>query len=233
VTAGTAVAFTLAVAAPDRAFALADRITGPDAPHAAVSAPLANRPFARAAGSPSGPLDTLRRTEAELRSAVDHRPPPDWSPEADVRRVRIDQLLKNLLDFDEIARRSLSAAWPSLTPAQRREFVTTFSALTGQTLIAKARWRHYRLAYQNEVITGPAAIVIVGVSSLDPTNTPVERLEYKLTWNGARWQVTDIIVDGTSTVALYQREFAGLMKRVGFKGLMAKMQERLAATSGQ
>jgi phospholipid transport system substrate-binding protein len=199
-------------------------------PGAAPASFVIRPPVHPAGAAIPAPLDTLRRTELQLRSTVARRL-PDWSPETDARRLRIDQLLQDLLDFDDIACHALESTWPTLTEVQRRDFVTTFTALTRRSLLAQASWRRAHLTYENQVIAGPTATVLVKVTTPDPLPRPdpVEHLEYKLTLKEGRWLVTDILVDGSSTVVSYQHQFAALVKKEGFGGLMARMRGRLAA----
>lgn len=67
---------------------------------------------ARAKEDPD-PLAKLRRTDAEIRAAVNRRV-PDWSPEAEVRRKQIERLLGGLLDYDAIARVALGPTFSGL-----------------------------------------------------------------------------------------------------------------------
>jgi phospholipid transport system substrate-binding protein len=171
----------------------------------------------------SDPLIKLRHTDAEIRAAVNRRV-PDWSPEASVRRTRIDQLLRNLLDYQEIARRALGQQYATLTPGQRQEFISAFSALTGQTFLAKMQEQQTRTSYDTETIRGSEA----HVSARGACGDAQTEVEYVLERRGDEWLVTDVVIDGMSLVASYQEQFRQVVAREGVDGLLARMRNQLS-----
>jgi phospholipid transport system substrate-binding protein len=177
------------------------------------------------------PLLKLRWTDGEIR-AVEARRVPDWSPEADVRQMRIDRLLRAVLDYDEISRRALESTWPTLTATQQRVFVDTFSRLTDQVFLTKLPRQRTRLSYDSESITGQQASVMATASEADAKGRPPEHIEYRLSLKGDQWLITDVLIDGTSMVATYQRQFRMLVKREGFDGLMLRMRNKLSRDDG-
>jgi phospholipid transport system substrate-binding protein len=191
-----------------------------------VEAPPA-RPAAAARG-PGDPLLKLRRTDAAIRAAVGWRI-PDWSPEAAVRQARIDGLLAELLDYDEISRRTLQSTWPALSPADRRAFVETFSALAGHAFLASLTRDGTRQRYESESVAGGQASVLAKEETPGGAPGPAKQIEFKLALARQRWLVTDVIVDGTSLVECYRDQFSRLLKREGLHGLIARMQSRLAS----
>jgi phospholipid transport system substrate-binding protein len=173
------------------------------------------------------PLTTLRRSDAEIRATVARRF-PDWSPEASVRQARLDRQLRALLDYEEISRRALDSTWASLSEADRRSFVSTFAALASRTFLDRMTGRRLRVSYDDQVIAGAAASVTVTASSADPGRAAPQHLEYHLTRKGQQWMVIDVVIDGASMLDSYQRQFRTLVKKEGFAGLMARMQQKLA-----
>ena len=103
---------------------------------ALMSVGVALRPARAYAKEEPDPMAKLRRTDAEIRAAVNRRV-PDWSPEAEVRRKQVERLLGGLLDYEEIARVALGSTFSGLAPDRRRAFLTTFAALTRQTFVAR------------------------------------------------------------------------------------------------
>jgi phospholipid transport system substrate-binding protein len=181
---------------------------------------------ALAAPSPGDPLEALRRTDVTLE-AVLRRHVPDWSPEADVARMRVETLLAGILDYERIARAALGPDWGRLTDGQRRSFVSRFSALTNQAFVSALTRRDARIRFDSETIFGPTASVLVTASSDGAGSHPTERLEYRLGVKGTRWLVFDLLVDDVSLVDGYRRQFASLMRHGGFEEVMARMQSKL------
>lgn len=64
--------------------------------------------------------------------AVLWRRVPEWSPEADAVRGRVDSILAETLDYEEIARRALDAEWKNLSSAEQARILRMFAALTNQ-----------------------------------------------------------------------------------------------------
>jgi ABC-type transporter MlaC component len=186
-------------------------------------------PAAACAKGEVDPLAKLRHTDAEIRAAVNQRV-PDWSPEAPARQMRIDRLLRSLLDYDGIARRALGASYTTLPPARRRAFVAAFSAVTGQTFLAKIEDTERRTVYDSESIEGGEARV---TGRECPRGAPGEtdvQVVYVLERHDSDWLVTDVVIDGTSLVASYKQQLRPLVAREGIDGLMLRMRNQLSTS---
>ena len=83
--------------------------------------------LASAAGS-LGPMATLKQKNGDvdrlLRQKVDKGTPAEQK-----QKDQIKQLAATLLDYDELAQKSLAAHWDKLTAPQRTDFVTWFDYL--------------------------------------------------------------------------------------------------------
>jgi phospholipid transport system substrate-binding protein len=195
---------------------------------ALMSASLGWRPACAYAKEDLGPMAKLRRTESEIRAAVSRRV-PDWSPEADVRRRQIERLLGALLDYDAIARDALGTTFSTLAPERQHAFITTFAALTRQTFVARLENHKLRTSYDAETIDGSEARVTATACALGSAPDTGSRIEYRLERKENEWRITDVIVDGTSLVATYKRQFRRLVAREGMDGLMERMRDQLAS----
>jgi phospholipid transport system substrate-binding protein len=180
--------------------------------------------------SPGDPLEALRRTDLTLE-AVLRRRVPDWSPEADVARVRVETTLAGILDYERIARGALGPDWARLTDRQRQLFLARFSALTNQAFVSALTRSDARVRFDSETILGPTARVLVTTSKDAERSRPSDRIEYRLGLKGTRWLVFDVLVDDVSLVDGYRSQFASLMRQGGFEGIMARMQRKLDAAN--
>jgi ABC-type transporter MlaC component len=184
-----------------------------------------------ARSAPPDPWDELKRTDSALE-AVLRRRVPDWSPEADALRGRVDSILAGTLDYEEIARRALDAEWNKLTSAEQREFLRTFSALTNHAFVSAVTRPDVHFRLDSETVNGPTAIVLVTAWLSNPAREAEQRIEYRFTQSRDRWLICDILVDQVSLVDSYRDQFARLMRRGGFGELMGRMQNKLEV-SGQ
>jgi len=175
------------------------------------------------------PMVKLRRTDAELHAAVNRRV-PDWSPEAPARQMRIDRLLRSLLDYDGIARRALGASYTTLSPERRRAFVATFAAVTGQTFLARIEARERRTIYDSESIDGSEARVLGRACPRGEGADADIPVEYVLERRDGDWLVTDVVVGGDSLVASYQKQLRPLVAREGIDGLVLRMRNQLSGS---
>jgi phospholipid transport system substrate-binding protein len=176
--------------------------------------------------APGDPLNELRRADLALE-AVLRRRIPDWSPEAEVRKQRLDAILGGLLDYERIARGALGADWSGLSGEQQREFLQTFAALTNQAFVAAMTHPDLHLRFDSETVLGSVASVMVTAWVATPTPKSEQQIEYRLARRQDRWLVTDVVVDQVSLVDGYRDQFARLLRRGGFGELMERMQHRL------
>ncbi len=195
-----------------------------------MSASMVGNPASAYAKEDPGPMAKLRRTEAEIRAAVSRRV-PDWSPEADMRRRQIERLLEGLLDYDAIASEALGTAFSKLVPQRRREFISTFSALTRRTFVTRLENQKLRTSYDGETIQGSEARVTATTCTPGAAPDTGSHIEYRLERKDNEWRITDAVVDGTSLVASYRRQFRKLVAREGMDGLMERMRDQLASAT--
>jgi phospholipid transport system substrate-binding protein len=171
-------------------------------------------------------MQELRRVDALVQSFASRRVPA-WSPEAEARRMAVQRELDQLLDFDEICERALGSSWGDVPADKRREFVRALRTLAGRTYIdALTSGRDYRVVLESETIQGAEARVVGTRTPRSATTAPIA-VQYCLILRHGRWRVADVVVDGSSLVASYRREFSRVIKRESFDGLLASLKERL------
>jgi phospholipid transport system substrate-binding protein len=196
----------------------------------AVDAAAAGNAGARGISSPT---EEIRRSTETLKGTLMRRP-PSWSPEAEVQLRTIRNVIDHLLDFEEIARRTLGDQWERLSGEQQREFTTLLQRLTGhQSLEDGFQFaRDTTVAYRPESISRDRATVptIVTVNS---TEREVRRtVDYRLYLRDKRWRVYDIVIDGESLVENYRDEFARIIRQESYDGLVRRMKKRVARLPG-
>ena len=172
------------------------------------------------------PLDDVRRADRAIVATIRLRV-PDWSPEADLRRGRIDHLLSDIVDYEAIAHRALGAAWEPLSARQRAEFMRLFTALTNQTFVATLARPELRLRYESETIAGASASVFLSAVLDRPAGEVVQHLEYRLQRRADRWLIQDVLVDHASLVDGYRDQFAHVLRSGGFDELLQRMKRKL------
>jgi ABC-type transporter MlaC component len=178
-------------------------------------------------GSPSASSDPLDRIQAadRLLHRLLQRRLPSWSPERDAQTAQVKAVLDGLLDYQEIAHRSLGGHWQTLTASQRARFVALLSALSESVYIE-------RLA---GTIQSP--MVAVSESGNDDEREVRATREgaggaryesvYSFVREGDRWMVCDVSQGGVDLVVAYREQFGEIIARESVEGLLARLQGKL------
>ena len=136
------------------------------------------------------------------------------------RRGKIKTLLEPRFDFAEMAKRSLGANWSTISTEQQKQFVDAFSKLLSDTYVARIEnVKRDMVKVKNESVDGDKAIVKTSVLNKGDTFP----IDYRLMDKGGAWLVYDVVIENIGLVANYRNEFAGIMRREKFDGLMAKI----------
>lgn len=154
------------------------------------------------------------------------------SPASPERDASVTRILSDLLDYEELARRSLAAHWDTRTPAQRTEFVDLLRQLVEQQYQNNLeRVLDYEIRYvSEEEIDGGRTVGMVARSRAERRQPPVE-ITYSLHRSGSAWRVFDVTTDGSSMVQNYQEQFNRYISTEGWDGLIGRMRGRLTRSA--
>lgn len=163
-------------------------------------------------------LVVLQRTDNEAIAASGTR-----RMDGDQRRAEIRRVATDLFDFDEISRRVLSRYWTERSLEEQAEFVHLFTDVLERTYIGRIEaYSGEKIIYVGEVVDGPFATVRSKVVTRRRTETP---LDYKLHLRDGRWKVYDILIDHVSFVSTYRSEFARVLQREPYSGLVDRLRK--------
>lgn len=141
------------------------------------------------------------------------------------RRAELRKVIQPRFDFDEMARRSLGAHWLNITPEEQKDFVQVFSDLLAQTYLARVETvRSDTVKVDSENLDFPRSIVKTTVFNKGEKFP----LDYKLMNTQGEWKVYDVVIENIGLVANYRTEFAAIIRKDQFPGLMQKLREKLA-----
>ena len=142
------------------------------------------------------------------------------------RYAKLAPVVTRTHDLAVIARVALGQYWSRLTPAQRAEFVKTFTKLSVATYAARFD------GYAGEVFTPPTerklprGDVLVESQLKNPGGSKVQ-FGYQMRKIDGRWRIINIIADGVSDLALERAEYSGIIRRYGFDVLLSKLKEKI------
>jgi len=178
----------------------------------------------QAAAWAGAPTEQLRPALQELIQILED---PALKPDskAKEREARVRAAVIDLIDFPEMARRTLGPHWRSLGESERQEFVGLFRALLEHTYLPKiALYRGERVRFTAEAVDGELATVQAVVVTRDRKDVPVL---YRMRQRDQRWLVYDIAVEGISLVNNYRSQFTQIMQRSSYQELAGRIRQKL------
>ncbi|MFZ5775491.1 MAG: MlaC/ttg2D family ABC transporter substrate-binding protein [Thermodesulfobacteriota bacterium] len=140
------------------------------------------------------------------------------------RRNRVYAIVERKFDFREMSMRTLARHWKDRNPTEQDRFTSLFRQVLENTYITKIEtYSGERVVFKKHEVQGDKAIVY---SDLVRNNveTPVN---YKLRNSGGRWAVYDVEVEGVSLVNNYRTQFASILEKENFDGLLVRLEEKV------
>jgi len=154
--------------------------------------------------------DTVK-TESTARQAVD-------------RRTEIRRLARELFDFEEVTRRTLSRHWAARSADERAEFVALFTDLLERSYVTRVEaYAGENIAYFGEAVD--ASYATVRSKILTDRRSEIA-LDYRLHLRDGRWRVYDMQIDGVSFVSTYRSQFDRIIQAESYAALVERMRKK-------
>ncbi len=167
------------------------------------------------------PKEEMRRTIDNIIVIAEAYP---GDAARDVRRQKLRALINPKFNFAEMAKRSLGPNWNEISSAERGEFTEVFSELLARTYLSKIETvKAGMVSVESENVEATRAVVKTTVVSKGDTFP----IDYKLTLNQHGWQVYDVVIENIGLVANYRNEFAGIIRKDKFSGLMERLRKKI------
>ncbi len=175
---------------------------------------------ATAAWPEQGPTETVKETVSELLYILKELKDPSRS---EARRWAIEQVIRQRVHYEDMAKRALGASWVQLNDSARREYVGLFVQLLRDALANRmVEYSGERISYlseQREQTFAQVKTRLVG----DKVDTFID---FRLINQDGRWRVYDAVMDGGSLVASYHAQFASIIRDASCAQLMERMKEK-------
>jgi len=178
-----------------------------------------------ALGAPSGARagEAIEQLKPEIGQVIKVLENPALKGEAKTRERR-DALRRvgyPIFDWTQMAQRSLGRHWQQRTPSERDEFVGFFRDLMMQTYITTIeRYSGEQIFYLNDSIQGDEATV--NTKFLTKQGQEVS-ITYRLSRQGGRWLVYDVLVASVSLVANYRAQFDQIIQTSSYPDLLRRI----------
>lgn len=188
-------------------------------------ATLADQPGTTASQAQSAETSALSAVKATIDGVVAVAEEHRGDAQQKVRRVKLREVINPRFDFDEMARRSLGAQWNQITEAEQKDFTTVFSELLARTYLSKVETvKPGMVTVDSERLDFPRSAVKTSVKHEGDTFP----IEYRLMNVNGTWRVYDVIVENIGLIANYRNEFAGIIRKETFAGLLKRLHEKVA-----
>lgn len=148
---------------------------------------------------------------------------------SDERRRLVEAVVDEVFDFEEMAKSSLAKYWKKRTPEELAYFTELFADLVKQRYIGKIdSFSGQKVQYLKQDINGDRAIVMTML--LDKgTEIPID---YILVNRNDRWLAFDMKIENVSLVVNYRRDFAGIIEKEQYAGLISRMEKKVGKIKG-
>ncbi|MCB9667659.1 MAG: ABC transporter substrate-binding protein [Myxococcales bacterium] len=142
--------------------------------------------------------------------------------------TELNEALNELLDYDELSRRSLEGFWDDRKPKERKEFVELLRKLVRRNYERSLTdTLEYRIRYQDARKESDGVVVRTTAKSKAKARAPAVTIEYTMRPVDSGWKIYDITTDGVSLVRNYRSQFGRIIRKHGWNELIRRMHDRL------
>lgn len=169
--------------------------------------------------------EAVKRTITDLINVLDDDTlkQPD---QAEERRLEIEGIIRQRVDYEEMAKRALGAPWSTLSKREQQEFVSLFVQLLRDTFAGRITEHHdEQVAYLGEHREDVYAEVHTRLKGRKIDTW----IDYRMIDRGTDWRVYDVVIDGASIVSNYRSQFTTIIREVSYVGLVNKMKQKAVA----
>ncbi len=146
--------------------------------------------------------------------------------QAEGRRLKIEDIIKHRVDYEEMARRALGAPWSTLSRQGQHEFVDLFVQLLRDTFVGRITdHSDEQVVFLGELRKEAFAEVKTQLKG-GKIDTPVD---FRLIRRAHEWRVYDVVIDGASIVSNYRSQFTSIIRERSYVGLVKKMKQKAIA----
>jgi phospholipid transport system substrate-binding protein len=166
--------------------------------------------------------DFIQTRQSEVTALVRQAP-------GSQRDKQVAAVLDAMIDYEELAKRSLSSHWGDLSDAQHKEFTGILKNLVRRNYERNVKnILDYRVEYLGEEPGSEGVVVHSRASSAsNPREEPIA-IDYQLLGAGGGWRVVDVVTEGSSLVNNYKNQFHRIIQKDGYDVLVRRMKDKLA-----
>jgi phospholipid transport system substrate-binding protein len=168
----------------------------------------------------------VKRANEKVSELLKQKPEPGSDAEKKLA-AQISSQLSDFLDIGELGQRALGQHWKTLTPVQRKEYLSLLRELVEGNYIKALRSNlTYQVKYVNEDVKDDSRIVATLLELQRNGRTETMSVDYALRKQGDSWRAFDLITDGVGLVENYRAQFNKIIAKEGVSGLLERMRKK-------
>jgi len=144
----------------------------------------------------------------------------------EVRYEKMAAFIATSFDIPLIAQVILNRDWNNLDQTQQTEFISLYENLVAMTYITNFNsyaGEEFRLLETSEMSRGRLLVK----TELKLPDEPAVRLDYLMHRKDAQWKIISVIANGINDIAIKRGEYADIIRRHGFEGLIIEIRTKL------
>ena len=136
----------------------------------------------------------------------------------------LEQIVRNIFNFNEMSRRCLGKNWKNANPQQRKEFTNLFTQLLSKTYLNRLKKiNESEIKFDNEKVKGKRAVVNTTIKH----NNGNFKMNYRMGNKKGSWEVYDVVIENISLVSNYRSEFDAIIRKDQIDGLISRLKEKV------
>lgn len=159
------------------------------------------------------PVETIKKKDVELQALIKK------SNRSAKEMERVKSLLNDSFNFEELAKKSLSANdWKAQDAASQEKFVAEFQRMVRNSSAKRLEvYRADSTIYEPAKMKGNSDARVVAHLWYKGKESV---LEYKMTLVNGNWKAWDLVIDDLSTARNYKDQFSQILKTKSFAELI-------------
>ena len=139
------------------------------------------------------------------------------------RRQKIEDVVRQRVSYEDMAKRALGMPWIELTDTERQEFTGLFVQLLRDMFAGRIdEYVDEQVLYLSEQREENCAEVRTKLLGQKVDTL----LDFRLADKSGQWSVYDVVIDGASIVSNYHAQFTSIIRDHAYAGLVQKMKEK-------
>jgi len=140
---------------------------------------------------------------------------------------KLDAAFDAVFDYEGLAKATLKDSWEQRTPAERAEFTAVLKDLVRNSYRRNIKKTlGYEVDYKGEQDGDTGKVVrTVAHNKSNAREEPVS-IDYVVHQVGGKWQIYDIVTEGSSLIRNYRNQFRKVIEKKGFDELLRRMKAK-------